>query len=61
MEEQLKEWGVQVTDEGEIVIDNPSEPTRKKYSCPDCKVQVWGKPNLNLNCGDCDLQLEDVT
>lgn len=26
---------------------------RLKYSCPGCKVNVWGKPDLNLSCGDC--------
>ena len=58
MEEQLKEWGVEVTEDGEIIIENQSKPTRNKYSCPDCKIQVWGKPNLNIHCRDCDKQLE---
>jgi predicted SprT family Zn-dependent metalloprotease len=25
-----------------------------KYSCPKCKSNVWGKPDLNIVCGDCD-------
>lgn len=31
---------------------------RWKYSCPLCeKVNVWGKPEMNLKCGDCDSKL----
>ncbi len=27
------------------------------YHCPNCKINVWGKPNLNLICGDCNAAL----
>lgn len=27
---------------------------RIKYRCPSCQSQVWGKPNLRLNCGEDD-------
>lgn len=33
-----------------------SESARKKktkYSCPACKANVWGKPNLSIFCGTC--------
>lgn len=33
---------------------------KTKYHCPDCGVNVWGKPELNLSCGDCDRKLEAV-
>ena len=33
--------------------------TRHKYGCPQCSVAVWGKPSLNIKCGNCDLALED--
>ena len=26
---------------------------RVKYSCPKCKTNIWGKPNINVECGDC--------
>ena len=31
-------------------------PSRKKtkYTCPNCKCNVWGKPELKLICGECD-------
>ena len=28
-------------------------PTRTKFVCPGCKAAAWGKPGLNLLCGDC--------
>lgn len=31
-----------------------------KYTCPDCDSNVWGKPKLNVWCGECDSQLEEV-
>ena len=27
---------------------------RAKFVCPDCGDQAWGKPSLNLICGDCE-------
>ncbi|MES2072429.1 MAG: SprT-like domain-containing protein [Pseudomonadota bacterium] len=29
--------------------------SKTKYYCPDCGVNVWGKPNLSIRCEDCDL------
>ncbi len=31
---------------------------KTKYSCPSCRVNVWGKPNLNLRCEDCNVPFE---
>lgn len=31
---------------------------RWKYSCPTCpKINVWGKPEMKLKCGECDSVL----
>jgi hypothetical protein len=27
--------------------------TRAKFTCPNCQANAWGKPTLNLVCGDC--------
>jgi hypothetical protein len=35
-------------------------PTRVKYTCPSCEVNVWGKPGLNISCDDCEAALEPV-
>ncbi|MCZ2157181.1 MAG: hypothetical protein LC114_25355, partial [Bryobacterales bacterium] len=36
--------------EGQQAIDRSN---RVRYSCPQCGVNAWGKPDLNLVCGDC--------
>lgn len=42
----------------------PENPAKKakankvKYSCPCCEVNVWGKPDLAINCLTCDETLE---
>ena len=33
-------------------------PTRMKYSCENCLINVWGKPNLKLICADCNKLLQ---
>lgn len=33
---------------------------RLKYQCPCCLNAVWGKPNLNIICGDCSVHFETV-
>jgi hypothetical protein len=35
----------------------PGQGGRWKYTCPSCEVQAWGKPQLNLVCGDCQVAL----
>lgn len=39
-------------------IEPPAEPVnrsnRVKYRCPTCGAQVWGKPGLNILCGECE-------
>jgi predicted SprT family Zn-dependent metalloprotease len=29
-----------------------------KYVCPECNIKLWGKPNLNIICGDCNTALQ---
>jgi len=36
----------------------PKAKSKLKYSCPTCDLNVWGKPDLNISCGDCDESLE---
>lgn len=39
----------------------PKQPNRNKikYTCPECDAHVWGKPNLNIRCGDCECLFEE--
>lgn len=32
---------------------------RVKYTCPSCSANAWGKPKLNLVCGDCNVPFSD--
>ena len=53
----------------ESVPENPGRDTsstkpnnrsnRHKYQCPGCGMRLWGKPGLNVYCGDCSIRLID--
>ena len=34
-----------------------NQKVKSKYTCPDCEINAWGKPGLNLRCGDCNFLL----
>ena len=40
-----------------IVVDGPrrraSASSKTRYTCPTCKANIWGKPQLRVICGDC--------
>ena len=36
----------------------PRSKNKTKYSCPSCKVNVWGRPNLRIRCEDCEELFE---
>jgi len=36
----------------------PSKKNKVKYTCSECQMNVWGKPDLNIVCGDCQETLE---
>lgn len=39
--------------EEELRAISISQGNRLKYSCPKCKVNVWGKAGLNIRCNKC--------
>lgn len=39
-----------------LVVTKPKD--KIKYTCSSCELKVWGKPDLNITCTDCDEQLE---
>ena len=49
---------------GETMVQPVNKSLRVKYRCGGCAapVNVWGKPGLNLICGDCgeDMEAEDL-
>lgn len=34
--------------------------SKTKFTCPGCDANAWGKPELNLVCGDCDETMESA-
>lgn len=32
--------------------------SKTKYTCFSCGVNAWGKPDINLMCGDCDEPMQ---
>ena len=38
--------------------EDDDRTNRVKYSCPQCSVNVWGKPNLSVFCGVCKVQFK---
>ena len=36
----------------------PTSRSKTKYSCPSCHANVWGKPSLQLICGECSIRFE---
>jgi hypothetical protein len=37
-------------------IDKAQKKLKVKYTCSNCGVNIWGKPLLNIMCGDCNVQ-----
>ncbi len=37
----------------------PKGRIKSRYSCPECRINVWGKPELNLACSDCGVPLTE--
>lgn len=35
----------------------PASNTRIKYTCPDCELNAWAKPKVQLICGDCETEM----
>lgn len=45
----------------ELITSKPKHRSgRVKYVCKACHIQLWGKPGLNVVCGDCNKKLSEV-
>lgn len=38
----------------------PPARNKVKYTCTSCRSNVWGKPELNIVCGDCSTPMENI-
>lgn len=52
--EILEAMGISM-DSLESEATKPNKSNRVKYCCPSCEVNAWGKPDLNIVCGDCSI------
>ena len=60
-ETQLEMLGITLNEEGIMTVNiETKKQTRKKYSCPKCNVNLWGKAELNIVCGNCNVNFEIV-
>lgn len=63
---EIESWHLNVDDELNIITEDGEtistqetpKKTRTKYTCACCGMNVWGKPDLNIRCNDCDQDLE---
>ena len=37
-----------------------SPNSKTKYSCPSCGLNVWGKPDIYILCGDCSEEMMEA-
>jgi predicted SprT family Zn-dependent metalloprotease len=54
----LEAMGIEVGEDGELTIKNENKSNRIKYTCSMCETNIWGKPDLNVMCGDCNVAFE---
>ena len=60
--EDLAKLGVHVPEvnqdpESDIIVNKSN---RVKYTCHSCGIHVWGKPKLNIICGECQQSFNYV-
>lgn len=37
--------------------EKKKDPSKTKYTCPQCTANAWAKPGANLICGDCQQKM----
>jgi len=43
------------------VTQSPKGRIKSRYSCPQCQLNVWGKPELDLSCNVCHKVLTELS
>ncbi len=49
---ELAELGIDISETG------PNKSNRVKYSCKKCGINAWGKPEIKLICGECEVLMK---
>lgn len=54
----LQEQGITIDWQSISPAKKETKPSSKvKYTCPGCEANAWGKPDLHIVCGECEVQL----
>lgn len=51
--------GANPSESQEAEPDEKKKKNKVKYSCPSCGANVWGKPDLDIICGNCKQKFQD--
>lgn len=63
---ELKQKGFSLGVKPVSLSDERKEAAKKKkasktkFSCPECGTNAWGKPDLNIMCGDCEVHMQEI-
>lgn len=52
-----KDTKIEYQDRPTLKLSGNKKKNKVKYTCPDCRLNAWGKPGANLICGDCNKTL----
>lgn len=44
-------------DAGAAKVAKKKRESKTKYSCPECGMNAWAKPDAHIMCGDCEVDL----
>jgi hypothetical protein len=48
---------VELWTEGGEKIRKKKAANKTRYTCSDCQMNAWAKPDVNLICGDRDMRM----
>ncbi|MET7038814.1 SprT-like domain-containing protein [Elizabethkingia miricola] len=43
------------------LLTSSSDSSKSKYTCHNCDLNVWGKPQLSIICGECGADFEEIS
>ncbi|MDO4642780.1 MAG: SprT-like domain-containing protein [Cardiobacteriaceae bacterium] len=51
------QFTLKVTEDSKAEQVIREKKSKRCYQCPSCGIKVWGKPDLRIICGDCQIPL----
>lgn len=52
-------WTLTPPSDEEKALARKKRKSKTKFTCPDCGTNIWGKPGLNVDCGECCVPFEE--